>query len=529
MCGSISINFKVDLDGDANNGKEEEQEGDDGKGDDNGPEGGIGNGIIIDEGEDVPVAILSDLFANIGNDGGYASSTVCVDMEDDDLLETCFTYQIPLTFEGINDLDDHTCYATYGGQDCVCRIEEPFCLYLDCTIPTNDPDAKLDTCQPFQMVTAKDATTLLPKFPSFMQSGGKKKENGNKNDGVINLIPGGDNEGDDGNDDNDSNHNNPIAIDWDIVDWETFDWQNFDWTNVNWDITGWENFLKDLPQFDDADGDATSSIDVCSMVESVIGISQEFGIAGDCTCDGSIETGLNVQCQFENECVTPPAPPKTPVSPSSSGVATTRNGSMGGSDIATSAEDVCGSVTMDFNVKNYEMVSVRVCIDFDKDEYDEYCFTYDIPMTPQTEDADGSNTEWVPSCVATYGGNTCKCEVDHLVCVQVDCSDYLEDAKSDTCQDLRWAIGDLDSDAINEFLPNWEVFLDRSLPDTGEDPDASNTGAGTDANGSIPNASELPVNGVTEEETAGSAAPSTKIGITLSMGIVATLASLAFQ
>ena len=474
VCGSVSIQMKMDLDG--------IDEDDTAAGEPNDKIPYFGGG---DEEEDVPVAILSDLFANGDGDSGYVSTTICVDMENDDLLETCFTYEIPLTLDGIINFDDHTCKATYGGEDCICRVDGPYCLYLNCTGPTGDPDAKMDTCQVLQMNTASDANTLLPKFPSFMRRGQMDLDDGNT-DGI------------------EAPNNEVVKIDWDNINWDEFDWTNFDWMNFNWDVTGWEDFLNDLPNFDDP----TSSINVCSIVESVVGISQEFGIAGNCTCNGSVDTGLSINCEFDNECVSPPNPPSTPVSPSS---ATTRNSVIGGGNI----EDVCGSVTMDFEAKNFDTVSVKVCVDFEKDEYDEYCFTYELPMAAPADGEDTPNTEWTPSCEATYGGRACKCVVDHIACVRVDCSEYLEDAKSDTCQDIRWAIGDFDPDSTKEFVPNWDVFLERELPvadETAEDAAADSV-------------SELPANAVVGGDDSASSAVSLSAVVSVPVALVAMFAS----
>lgn len=145
---------------------------------------------------------------------------------------------------------------------------------------------------------------------------------------------------------------------------------------------------------------------VCALVDK-IGISEAFEIGGNCDCDGDLDTGITLQCNFE-ECA-----------PDS---------------------DVCGKIDMKFTAQNWNgPFEMTACADFEDDEYRRTCFQY--------LQANGEQT-----CSATYGGQDCECSIDKGLCLSVDCSRYLPGASVDTCQFLSM------EDDSEGFLPDFAIF-----------------------------------------------------------------------
>ena len=197
---------------------------------------------------------------------------------------------------------------------------------------------------------------------------------------------------------------------WGNFDWDTFDWNNFDPDGLNWnDFGGWGDGtwddmfsnLKNVPE-----------MNMCSLLESAIGMGRSFGIAGDCTCDGTLISGMNISCSFEKECV--------------------------------EDSDVCGSVSLNNTFGDMAgSVSTSSCLDFENDDYAEICFSYDFDVT-------GGDSQ---ACTASYDGNLCDCEMDNF-CIKIDCSKYLPGTTMDTCKQLQM---ETESDIV-AFLPRFKIF-----------------------------------------------------------------------
>jgi hypothetical protein len=106
------------------------------------------------------------------------SSDVCVDYSGDAHPATCFSYNIPL-----GDRSAQECSATYGGEDCLCEIDQnTLCINVNCSM--YEASAVTDTCQSLT-VESSDASAFLPKFaaPEVLDTGSENVAPG-ENGGV---------------------------------------------------------------------------------------------------------------------------------------------------------------------------------------------------------------------------------------------------------------------------------------------------------------------------------------------------------
>ena len=182
----------------------------------------------------------------------------------------------------------------------------------------------------------------------------------------------------------------------DNIDWDNMDWSQLNFLDdLNLDDLDWSTFFGFLG-VDNETSPILENFEICPMIESLVGIGQAFGIAGDCTCEGSIADGMSVECQFDDQCIQPM---------------------------------VCGSVS--FNVtlgQNVGGMVTDVCVDLaGESTLPEICYGYELSMLPD------SNYE--QSCTASYGGpnNQCICEMTDG-CFYINCEQYLPGAVMDTCQ-----------------------------------------------------------------------------------------------
>jgi hypothetical protein len=311
---------------------------------------------------------------------GSVSVGVCVDLADDEYAKTCFTY------EGWNE---PTCTATYDDKDCICSIDEDYCLSLNCSAHLDG--AFTDDCQEVKMGDdVADASMLLPKFKIFSASSDPGDAFGDALDGIGDVLDDlgdvGDSIGDlfpafGDEDKNETGDQEGNSVEWGNIDWGNIDWADFDLGTVDWEkVLNLDNF------------------DACPLVERAVGIGENFGIAGDCACKGDFASGVAVDCIFENECT---------------------------------ADDggICGTVSISYSFGDLNSATARPCVDVTSDgETRKVCFSYDISM----RDKETQN------CTASYADNDCVCTIDEHFCISVDCSSSLPDAKTDTCQMLRW-------------------------------------------------------------------------------------------
>lgn len=205
--------------------------------------------------------------------------------------------------------------------------------------------------------------------------------------------------------------------DWSNMDWDNFSLENFDWNNVNWNPDEWNGFLQSL--LGGTNGGSLPPMEFCPILEGAVGIGQSFGLAGGCSCDGTLGNGLSIDCKFE-ECL---------------------EGSL-----------VCGTVGLNVTVEDSTgLVKTTVCMDTALDQYEEICFSYQFDMTR----ASGNVFDMENSCTASYGNNPCSCTMEAM-CLAIDCSAYLPGAKMDTCQALAF---ELPEDAVS-LMPRFAIFND---------------------------------------------------------------------
>ena len=168
---------------------------------------------------------------------------------------------------------------------------------------------------------------------------------------------------------------------------------------------------------------------VCTAVELAIGMTPTFGKMANCDCEGTLRTGMEIQCAFD-ECV--PVP---------SFMAAIVPG-------ASTSNTICGNVeiAIEFGIPD-GTVTVRSCADVSVDDYDEICFSYMLDV----RNTDGD----IQQCEATYGGNICdSCSIENL-CLSMDCSSYLPGGKTvETCQLLSM----IEAEDIVNWFPTFDAF-----------------------------------------------------------------------
>jgi hypothetical protein len=89
-------------------------------------------------------------------------------------------------------------------------------------------------------------------------------------------------------------------------------------------------------------GDMSDGL-VCPVLRRVIDMSEDFGIAGDCSCDGGAEGGFNINCSFKDQCTD---------------------------------ENLCGSVDLEFGFDSVGSAEGKVCSDFSEVEHPETCSSF---------------------------------------------------------------------------------------------------------------------------------------------------------
>jgi len=198
--------------------------------------------------------------------------------------------------------------------------------------------------------------------------------------------------------------------DWNNIDWNSFSTETLDWNNIPWTSEAWQEFLQGI-----TGGDADTTIDVCPILQTAIGMGYNFGIAGKCHCEGTLGNGLRIDCNF-NQCV---------------------------------ESLVCGDIGLNFTFDDTTgFVKTNTCVNTTTDDYEQVCFSYQTEMPESGDIVDLERT-----CEATYGGNPCTCAIDGL-CLAIDCSAYLPGAKMDTCQYLAFE----EAEDSASFMPRFSIF-----------------------------------------------------------------------
>ena len=153
-------------------------------------------------------------------------------------------------------------------------------------------------------------------------------------------------------------------------------------------------------------------IDFCSFVEGIIGMGESFGLNANCECSGDWDSGVKLQCNFD-EC----AP----------------------------GSDVCGKVDLGYTFGGINgPITMDACADFENDEYKRTCVSYQL----QTDN--GFNQ----TCQATYGGRDCECSIENGICLKTDCSRFVPGASVDTCKFLSMS----DASDTQNFFPDFDIF-----------------------------------------------------------------------
>jgi len=267
-------------------------------------------------------------------------------VEGDILPEICFGYAYSMGGQ-----EPSTCSASYNGNPCQCEIDGDSCLSLNCSMFL--PGASFDHCQILETITDEDITSWLPEFPVFGDNFTQVFDN----------------------------------IDWNALDWKNLDLDNFKLSEIEWGSNARELKFGDLIKVDPADDI------MCPILQSFIGMSNDFSSSGGCTCGaGDDDAGLSMECKFENACLD---------------------------------EETCASIGLSFGFAKLEGVQAEACVDFANDGHPQTCFAFEIDVAGTSQ----------PTCFATYGGKTCKCSIDDL-CVAVDCSEHELSAVVDTCQEI---------------------------------------------------------------------------------------------
>mmetsp|Transcript_28440 Transcript_28440/g.47270 ORF Transcript_28440/g.47270 Transcript_28440/m.47270 type:complete len:542 (-) Transcript_28440:92-1717(-) len=219
----------------------------------------------------------------------------------------------------------------------------------------------------------------------------------------------------------------PEMDDMELPGW-TQDWLNGTTSNTDWSSpNAWQDWFNSLWEGQDFGGGG-EGFELCPILETAIGMTQSFGIAAECKCDGDMATEMEISCTFE-DCL------------SAGDVA----------DAVTSASEkqgdlVCGTIGMSFTFGGEAgAVTASVCADFPGEQYKETCFSYEISMA--------SGNSPTQACQASYGGVDCDCSIESW-CLNVNCSTILPGAAMDTCQYLSMQ----DGGDLASWLPQFQVF-----------------------------------------------------------------------
>ena len=318
---------------------------------------------------------LVGLDFTFANDTGLVKTSVCVDTALDQYEEICFAYEL-LAPDIMNNIFNLEQRCEASYGGNPCTCSiSDFCLAIDCSAYL--PGAQMDTCQHLSFDQAADATSLIPHFSIFNDTFNDTFQFGN-----INWT----------------------NLDWAHLDWNNFGFEKVNWTGADWGSTFWGSlFPPKIPL-----------AEVCPILTGRVLRMNEDVFGGGCSCAKEQERGYNVNCFFQHEC------------------ARVKDGGAvalshaGGSGTAT----VCGNVTLDFGFHSVGSINGSLCVDLDQDIHPVTCIDYAIPIADQAT---------VPTCGATYGGQSCNCTIDKNLCVKVNCSSYDPTAVMDTCQVLSVA------------------------------------------------------------------------------------------
>eukprot|EP00980_Cylindrotheca_fusiformis_P004360 scaffold925_cov129-Cylindrotheca_fusiformis.AAC.13 len=196
------------------------------------------------------------------------------------------------------------------------------------------------------------------------------------------------------------------VADWFDFDFSQFDFDNFTWDLINWNHSTWDEFVGDM-DFDRPD------VDFCSILERAVGIGNDFGVEGDCSCkggSGDLDGDLAIKCDFQYQCYEQNAPS-------------------------------CSEVKVNYTTG--DEIAVGACVDYIGETIPEVCFSYSYDIA----------NPGGQSCTAQYDGNECECEIEDF-CLRLNCSMYLPGAAMDSCQFLQTTTGE----DIATFLPQFPVL-----------------------------------------------------------------------
>merc|ERR1712194_174661 len=225
-----------------------------------------------------------------------------------------------------------------------------------------------------------------------------------------------------------------ISVDWqsllqefdlsDLVG-EDFDFENI--LSIDWkESTAWKTLLMDvLDGIDMSDIDINwTDVNACEIIQLVNGIGPNFGVKGNCTCDGNLATGLEIGCGF--------------------------------SGCAFDDDEGCGEVSLDLSLAQDDdagagLVEITTCIKFNEN-FEEACIFYSVDMSNEGQP--------VPTCIASYGDSACQCSIDANSCVTVDCSAIRDDAVMEQCMPMGMM---RNKDDFDRFVPGFKM-----LAQTGE-------------------------------------------------------------
>jgi len=344
---------------------------------------GFGN-ICLDS----TLCASADLNFTADQTSGMMNISTCVDSTNTGLEEICFSYTLDTTPDVAQ-----TCEATYGGQSCVCDIEN-LCLKLDCSAYL--PGAKMDTCQILSTEFAIDAESWIPSLDIF--------------DDLFNGT-----------------------FSFDEVNWDNLDWANVDWDNFNFDLVNWTAMDWPTMTWDSIFGETLlMTEDICPILTEQI-LKLDDQLAGSCTCNN--DAGYNnVLCKFVSQCTADI--PDFDGDENDGATAISRTNMNSG---------LCGDILFDLGFNDgIDSIDTKLCVDFEEDIHPTTCIDFGIPF---------ADTESDPTCTATYGGKACTCSIDKDLCVVVDCSEWEETAIMDTCQ----KISPVETTEVREMVPKFGI------------------------------------------------------------------------
>merc|ERR1712194_304682 len=232
-----------------------------------------------------------------------------------------------------------------------------------------------------------------------------------------------------------------ISVDWqsllqdfdlsDLVG-EDFDFENI--LSIDWkESTAWKTLLMDvLDGIDMSDIDINwTDVNACEIIQLVNGIGPNFGVKGNCTCDGNLATGLEIGCGF--------------------------------SGCAFGDDEGCGEVSLDLSLAQDDdagagLVEFTTCTKFNEN-FEEACIFYSVDMSNEGQP--------VQICSASYGDSACQCSIDASLCVTVDCSAIRNDAVMEQCMPMGMM---RNKDDFDRFVPAFKMLAQTAEEEQEEKP-----------------------------------------------------------